>query len=114
MLFGTVFSFDEYFVLLGLCTGFMFVSLNISVAVLIWLPECVVNGQEMENWKQRTSGLYDVEQYDVTIKWVTCIDFKVPGSNIDTEIGYCEGNLLWSSSTSLGKCHVPPFSCFIP
>jgi len=49
VLFGAVFCFNEYFVYLGLCTGFMFVSLNISVAVLIWLPFCVVKSQELEN-----------------------------------------------------------------
>lgn len=48
-LFGALFCFNVYFVFVDLCTGLMFVSLNISVAVLIWLPFCVVNAQELEN-----------------------------------------------------------------
>jgi hypothetical protein len=70
---GAVFCFSEYFVFLGLCAGFMFVLSSISVAVIIWLPACVVNAQELENWKQRTIGLYDIEQCDVTIEWVTLL-----------------------------------------
>jgi len=34
----------------------MFVSLNISVAVLIWLFFCVVNVQELENWRKKQVG----------------------------------------------------------